>query len=72
LAVGDEIVLASTDSIQAGRSGEHFRDQGNTITLDNKRSSCTSADTFDVDERGEVGMITRNIKLQHRRRGTSF
>ena len=38
---------------------------GNTITLDNKLDYMHFGKiTFDVDERGEVAMITRNIKLQ--------
>src|SRR5437868_1513067 len=64
--VGDEIVLASTDydprqaerrTISAVRR--------NTITLDKKLDYMHFGKiTFDVDERGEVAMITRNIKLQ--------
>src|SRR6185369_9343985 len=55
--VGDEIVLASTDfdPRQAERR-TITAVSGNTITLDKI--------TFDVDERGEVGLLTRNIKLQ--------
>src|SRR6202050_5156647 len=69
--VGDEIVLASTDfdprqaerrniaAIHANTNG------GNTITLDKKLDYMHFGKiTFDVDERGEVGMLTRNIKLQ--------
>ena len=69
--VGDEIVLASTDfdprqaerrhiaAIQANTNG------GNTITLDKKLDYMHFGKiTFDVDERGEVGLLTRNIKLQ--------
>src|SRR4029434_2141830 len=38
---------------------------GNTITLDKKLDYMHFGKiTFDVDERGEVSMITRNIKLQ--------
>ncbi len=68
---GDEIVLASTDfdprqaerrniaAIQANTNG------GNTITLDKKLDYMHFGKiTFDVDERGEVGLLTRNIKLQ--------
>ncbi len=69
--VGDEIVLASTDydprqaerrniaAIHANASG------GNTITLDKELDYMHFGKiTFDVDERGEVGLLTRNIKLQ--------
>src|ERR1700744_5013314 len=69
--VGDEIVLASTDfdprqaerrniaAIHANANG------GNTITLDKKLDYMHFGKiTFDVDERGEVGLLTRNIKLQ--------
>jgi len=64
--VGDEIVLASTDfdprqaerrTISAVRA--------NTITLDKKLDFMHFGKvTFDVDERGEVGLLTRNIHLQ--------
>src|ERR1700729_3656370 len=69
--VGDEIVLASTDfdprqaerrniaAISSNTSG------GNTITLDKKLDYMHFGKiTFGVDERGEVGLLTRNIKLQ--------
>ena len=50
---------------QAGRAANHFRHQGNTITLDKKLDYMHFGKiTFDVDERGEVGLLTRNIKLQ--------
>jgi cell migration-inducing and hyaluronan-binding protein len=64
--VGDQIVLASTDfdAHQAERrtiSGI----QGNTITLDSKLDYMHFGRiTFGVDERGEVGMLTRNILIQ--------
>src|SRR5262245_57298877 len=64
--VGDEIVLASTDfdPRQAERRTISAI-RGNTITLDKKLDYMHFGKiTFDVDERGEVGMITRNIKLQ--------
>jgi hypothetical protein len=63
---GDVIVLASTDfdPHQAERrtiSAIH----GNTITLDKKLDSMHFGKiTFDVDERGEVGMLSRNIVIQ--------
>src|SRR6202166_2926291 len=64
--VGDEIVLASTDydPRQAERRTISAI-RGNTITLDKKLDYMHFGNiTFDVDERGEVGMLTRNIKLQ--------
>jgi cell migration-inducing and hyaluronan-binding protein len=63
---GDTIVLASTDfdPHQAERrtiSGI----KGNTITLDKKLDYMHFGKiTFDVDERGEVGMLSRNILIQ--------
>jgi cell migration-inducing and hyaluronan-binding protein len=63
---GDQIVLASTDfdPHQAERrtiSGI----KGNTITLDKKLDYMHYGRiTFGVDERGEVGMLTRNILIQ--------
>ena len=64
--VGDEIVLASTDfdPRQAERR-TIAAISGNTITLDKKLDYMHFGKiTFDVDERGEVGMLTRNIVLQ--------
>jgi cell migration-inducing and hyaluronan-binding protein len=64
--VGDRIVLTSTDfdPHQAERriiSGI----KGNTITLDGKLDYMHYGRiTFGVDERGEVGMLTRNILIQ--------
>jgi cell migration-inducing and hyaluronan-binding protein len=63
---GDEIVLASTDydPRQAERRTISAI-RGNTITLDKKLDYMHFGKiTFDVDERGEVGNLTRNIKLQ--------
>src|SRR4030095_10994788 len=64
--VGDEIVLASTDFDP--RQAERRRIsaiKGNTITLDKKLEYMHFGKiTFDVDERGEVAMLTRNIRLQ--------
>jgi cell migration-inducing and hyaluronan-binding protein len=64
--VGDEIVLASTDFDP--RQAERRRIaaiRGNTITLDKKLDYMHFGKiTFDVDERGEVGLLTRNIRLQ--------
>ena len=64
--VGDEIVLASTDfdPRQAERRTISAI-KGNTITLDKKLDYMHFGKiTFDVDERGEVGVLTRNIKIQ--------
>ena len=63
---GDEIVLASTDfdPRQAERRTISAI-RGNTITLDRKLDFMHFGKiTFDVDERGEVGLLTRNIRLQ--------
>src|SRR5580658_4068277 len=63
---GEEIVLASTDfdPRQAERR-TIAAISGNKITLDKKLDYMHFGKiTFDVDERGEVAMITRNIKLQ--------
>src|SRR5215471_15232740 len=64
--VGDEIVLASTDydPRQAERRSISAI-SGNKITLDKKLEYMHFGKiTFDVDERGEVGLLTRNIKIQ--------
>jgi len=64
--VGDEIVLASTD--YDPRQAERrtiAAIRGNTITLDRKLDYMHFGKiTFDVDERGEVGLLTRNIRIQ--------
>jgi cell migration-inducing and hyaluronan-binding protein len=63
---GDEIVLASTDydPRQAERRTVAAI-KGNTITLDKKLDYMHFGKiTFDVDERGEVGLLTRNVRLQ--------
>src|SRR6187397_3620224 len=64
--VGDEIVLASTD--YDPRQAERrtiAAVSGNVITLDKKLEYMHFGKiTFDVDERGEVGLLTRNIKVQ--------
>ncbi|HEX5442965.1 MAG TPA: G8 domain-containing protein [Pirellulales bacterium] len=64
--VGDVIVLASTDfdAHQAERR-TIAAIRGNTITLDKKLDYMHFGKiTFGVDERGEVGMLTRNILIQ--------
>jgi cell migration-inducing and hyaluronan-binding protein len=64
--VGDEIVLASTD--YNPRQAERrviTAISGNNLTLDKKLDYMHFGKiTFDVDERGEVGLLTRNIKIQ--------
>ena len=63
---GDEIVLASTD--YDPRQAERrtiAAISGNTITLDEPLEYMHFGKiTFEVDERGEVGLLTRNIKVQ--------
>ena len=64
--VGDEIVLASTDfdPRQAERRSIAAI-RGNAITLDRKLDYMHFGKvTFGVDQRGEVGLLTRNIKVQ--------
>jgi len=64
--VGDEIVLASTDfdPRQAERRSISAI-SGSKITLDKKLDYMHFGKiTFNVDERGEVGLLTRNIKIQ--------
>src|SRR5688572_27251202 len=64
--VGDEIVLASTD--YDPRQAERrtiAAISGNTLTLDKPLTYMHFGKiTFDVDQRGEVGLLTRNIKIQ--------
>ncbi len=63
---GDVIVLASTDydSKQAEKRTIAAID-GNVITLDQPLKYMHFGEiTFGVDERGEVGMLTRNIVIQ--------
>src|SRR6516225_4006424 len=63
---GDVIVLASTDfdPHQAERRTISAI-RGNTITLDKKLDYMHFGKiAFDVDERGEVGMLSRNIVIQ--------
>src|SRR3954454_10952146 len=64
--VGDDIVLASTDydPRQAERRTISAI-SGNKITLDKKLDYMHFGKiTYEVDERGEVGLLTRNIKIQ--------
>src|SRR6185436_11264500 len=64
--VGDEIVLASTDfNPRQAERRTISAISGNKITFTEKLEYMHFGKiTFDVDERGEVSMITRNIKLQ--------
>src|SRR6187431_873754 len=64
--VGDEIVLASTDfNPRQAERRSIAAISGNTITLDKKLEYMHFGKiTVDVDERGEVGLLTRNIKVQ--------
>jgi cell migration-inducing and hyaluronan-binding protein len=63
---GDEIVLASTD--YDPRQAERrtiAAISGNSITLNEPLEYMHFGEiTFGVDERGEVGLLTRNIKVQ--------
>ena len=64
--IGDEIVLASTDfNPRQAERRTISAISGNAITLDRKLDYMHFGKiTFDVDERGEVGLLTRNIKIQ--------
>ncbi|MDY6983876.1 MAG: G8 domain-containing protein, partial [Pseudomonadota bacterium] len=63
---GDAIVLASTDyDPQQAETRLISVIDGNTITLNQPLEYMHFGEiTFDVDERGEVGLLTRNIKVQ--------
>jgi cell migration-inducing and hyaluronan-binding protein len=63
---GDQIVLASTDyDPRQAEVRTIAAIKGNTITLDKKLDYMHFGKiTFDVDERGEVGLLTRNIRIQ--------
>ena len=64
--VGDEIVLASTDYNPRQAETRHITAiSDNAITLDEPLEYMHFGEiTFGVDERGEVGLLTRNIKVQ--------
>jgi cell migration-inducing and hyaluronan-binding protein len=64
--VGDEVVLASTDFNPRQAETRHIAAiNGNTLTLDEPLEYMHFGEiTFGVDERGEVGLLTRNIKVQ--------
>jgi cell migration-inducing and hyaluronan-binding protein len=63
---GDEIVLASTDFDPRQAERRHIAAvSGNTLTLDEPLEYMHFGEiTFGVDERGEVGLLTRNIRIQ--------
>jgi hypothetical protein len=63
---GDQIVLASTDFDPRQAEKRIIRSvRGNTITLDRPLEYMHFGRiTFGVDERGEVGLLTRNVKVQ--------
>jgi len=64
--VGDEIVLASTDfNPRQAETRRITAINGNSITLDAPLEYMHFGEiTFDVDQRGEVGLLSRNIKVQ--------
>ncbi len=64
--VGDQIVLTSTDfDPRQSERRTIAAINGNAITLDQPLQYMHFGKiTFGVDERGEVGMLTRNIKVQ--------
>ena len=64
--VGDEIVLASTDfNPRQAEKRRITRIRGNVITLDQPLEWMHFGEiTYGIDERGEVGLLTRNIRIQ--------
>ncbi len=63
---GDEIVLASTDYNPRQAERRTITSiNGNTLILDEPLQYMHFGEiTYGVDERGEVGLLTRNIKIQ--------
>ena len=63
---GDEIVLASTDFNPRQAERRHVTAvSGNTLTLDRPLEYMHFGEiTFGVDERGEVGLLSRNIHIE--------
>ena len=63
--VGDKIVLASTDYDPRQAEVRTIAAlSGNTLTLDRPLAYMHFGKiTFDIDQRGEVGLLTRNIKV---------
>jgi cell migration-inducing and hyaluronan-binding protein len=64
--VGDEIVLASTDFDPRQAERRYISAiNGNRLTLDRPLQYMHYGEiTFGVDERGEVGLLSRNIRIQ--------
>ncbi|NNE34389.1 MAG: hypothetical protein HKN13_04090, partial [Rhodothermales bacterium] len=64
--VGDEIVLASTDfDPRQAETRIVTAISGNTLTLDTPLDYMHFGEiTFGVDQRGEVGLLTRNVKVR--------
>jgi hypothetical protein len=64
--VGDEIILASTDyDPRQAEKRKITAISGNRITLDRPLQYMHFGKiTFGVDQRGEVGLLTRNIKIR--------
>jgi cell migration-inducing and hyaluronan-binding protein len=64
--VGDEIVLASTDfNPRQAETRRITRIRGDRVTLDQPLEYMHFGEiTYGVDERGEVGLLTRNIRVQ--------
>jgi cell migration-inducing and hyaluronan-binding protein len=64
--VGDEIVLASTDfNPRQAEQRTIAAITGNVLTLDRPLEYMHFGEiTFGVDQRGEVGLLTRNIRIQ--------
>src|SRR5690606_21072156 len=64
--VGDQIVLASTDyDPRQAEKRTITAVRGNSLTLDKPLDYMHFGKiTFDVDQRGEVGLLSRNIKIQ--------
>jgi cell migration-inducing and hyaluronan-binding protein len=64
--VGDTIVLASTDfDFQQAEKRTITSIDGNRITLDRALEYMHFGEiTYGVDQRGEVGLLTRNIRIQ--------
>jgi cell migration-inducing and hyaluronan-binding protein len=63
---GDQIALASTDfDSKQAEERTITAISGNTLTLDKPLQYMHFGEiTFGVDERGEVGLLTRNIRIQ--------
>jgi cell migration-inducing and hyaluronan-binding protein len=64
--VGDEIVLASTDfDFRQATKRTISAIDDNVVTLDRELEYMHFGEiTFGVDQRGEVGLLTRNIRIQ--------